>query len=273
VYDELDFQTSRSVDQKTAQKIGKILGVEFVIYGSYRPQNEDIFALYLCVANVETGAVPWEDIKRVRREINLFRSDAWEDSRIYLGLRFGVSPRFYGISADIPSGSADTGFSPEGAFQVSVYILSIFAFEVHAGMEVFFGVDTVSYSGKDGQGDFTASFTSSVLEIPLLAKVSYRMGDRFIFSFFTGPYFPISLGNMEYASGGGRDSYRFHTPVGWLVGITPGIHLGPGTLSADIRYCGDIGNTSISDGGGTLQVYSRGRVSFALGYELGFIRR
>ena len=101
----------------------------------------------------------------------------------------------------------------------------------------------------------------------------YRPSGRFAVSLFTGPYFSIPLGKLEYASGDRTDSYNFNVPAGWLVGVAPGIRLGPGALFADIRYGGDFGNTSISDNNGVLSVYSRNMVSFTLGYEVGFIRR
>jgi hypothetical protein len=203
----------------------------------------------------------------------LFRSDAWENSRIYAGLRLGASPRFYGLSQDIGGGQAETGVSFETALQVSAYLLSRFGIEAALQTELWFDTDTVSYSGSDDRGDFTASFASSVLEIPLLAKLSYRSSNRFVVSLFTGPYFSIPLGKLEYTSGGGTNSYNFNVPAGWLVGVAPGIRLGSGTLFADIRYGGDFGKTSISDDKGVLSVYSRAMLSFTLGYELGFIKR
>ena len=203
----------------------------------------------------------------------VFRFGEWEDSRLYAGLRLGVSPRFYGLSKDISSGSAETGASFEAALQVSVYLFSLFNIEAGLQTELLFSMDTVSYSGTDSGGAFTASFTSSVPEIPLLIKALYRPSGRFAVSLFTGPYFSIPLGKLEYASGDGTDSYNFNVPAGWLVGVAPGIRLGPGALFADIRYGGDFGNTSISDNNGVLSVYSRNIVSFTLGYELGFLRR
>jgi TolB-like protein len=197
----------------------------------------------------------------------------WKNSLIYGGLRLGVSPRFYGLSKDISAGQAENGASFEAALQVSAYLFSLFDIEVGLQTELSFGMDTVSYSGTDNIGGFTASFASSSLLIPLLAKSSYRMPNGFVVSMFTGPYFPISLGKIKYTSSGGTNSYNFKITAGWLIGIATGIRLGPGTLFADIRYGGDFGNTSISDNNGVLSVYSRNMVSFTLGYELGFIRR
>jgi hypothetical protein len=202
-----------------------------------------------------------------------FRADAWENSRLSLGLRFGASPRFYELSEDIPSGVPDRDFFFEGAFQAGVYLFSFLSIETGLRTEAIFVMDTVSYAGKDGKGDFTASFRSSTLEIPLLLTLSRRFSRRFVLSLFAGPSFSVPLGKLDYASDGGRESWEFRVPPGWLAGLAPGFRLGPGTLFADIRYRGDIGNTSVRDGGGALSVYSRARVSFALGYEFGLVRR
>ncbi|MDR0554618.1 MAG: hypothetical protein LBG76_07460 [Treponema sp.] len=64
IYAELDFQTSYAVDQKTAQSIGELLGVQIVIYGSYQEKEKGLFELYICAAGVETADVLWEDIKK-----------------------------------------------------------------------------------------------------------------------------------------------------------------------------------------------------------------
>jgi TolB-like protein len=198
--------------------------------------------------------------------------DSWENSRLYAGLRLGWSPRFYELSKDVGSGSAENSGSFDAALQVSAYIYSLFGVEIGLQTGLWFGADTVSHSGTDGEGDFTASFTSSSLMIPLLAKLSYRMSGRFVASLFTGPYFSIPLGKIEYKTDGGTDSYDANIPAGWLIGVAPGVRLGPGTLFADIRYGGDAGKTSISDSNGVLSVYSRGILSFTVGYELGFLR-
>lgn len=192
---------------------------------------------------------------------------------LYAGLRLGISPRFYGLSEDVGSGSAKTRISFDAALQVSASFLHLFDIEVGLQTELLFGTDTVSYEGTDSEGIFTASLISSSMAIPVLAKASYRISDRFVASLFTGPYFSIPLGKVEYTSPGKTNSYTLNIPAGWLIGIAPGLHIGPGTLFADIRYGGDFGNTSISDGNGALSVYSRNAVSFTLGYEFGFIRK
>ena len=107
----------------------------------------------------------------------------------------------------------------------------------------------------------------------LLLIESYCVSDKFMVSLFTGPYFSIPLGELTYTNGDATDSYKVNIPAGWLIGLSPGIRLGPGTLFADIRYGGDFGKTSISDNSGVLSIYSRSAFSFALGYEFGFIER
>ena len=229
---------------------------------------------YLEIEARETDRAKAETARKTKQR-NL---DVWANSRFYAGLRVGVSPRFYGLSDDISTGKTETGASFEAALQGSVHALSLsvgsFDIEIGGQMELWFGMDAVSYSGTDSAGDFSASFTSSSLTIPLLAKAwFFRSPERVVVSAFADLYFSIPLGELEYTSGESSDSYKVNIPAGWLIGLSPGIRLGPGTLFADIRYGKDFGRTSISDNNGVLSIYSRGAFSFALGYEVGFIER
>jgi hypothetical protein len=250
------------IDLVTRDKLPDANGSE-----EYDTLSDGIEAMDNLVRQLTGGQV----IARTRNFLT--RSDAWENSRIYAGARLGGSPRFYGLSPDVGPGTAKAGGAFEIALHGSFYLLNRFGVEAGLQTELWFGTDTVSYTGTDDGGDFTASFTSSTLEIPLLAKLWYRMSNKFVISLFTGPYFSIPLGELEYDNGSGTDSYKANIPAGWLIGIAPGIRLGPGTLFADIRYGGDFGKTSISDSKGVLSVYSRNMASFTLGYEFGFMKR
>ena len=102
-------------------------------------------------------------------------------------------------------------------------------------------------------------------------------------SFFGGGYYTVPLEQMEYAPAIGEKAYYdYSTPLGWIAGAAFGFKLGPGALVIEARWYTDFGNTSISDGKGTQQVYSHSRTDFfvadfiptvSLGYEIGFIRR
>ncbi|MDR0554619.1 MAG: penicillin-binding protein activator LpoB [Treponema sp.] len=267
IYKELNFQASDKVDQKSAQSIGEMLGVQFVIYGSYKETGNGLFELEIVAAGVNTAAIFWEDIKkgRVKSSISI------PDWNLSLGLRAGGSARFYALSNDI-QGEADAGGAFEGGFQVGALfgiIPNLPNLEIGLQTELLFSGDTVKYSGNDGAGDFSASFTGYTLAIPLLAKVSYRLGD-FVFPLFLGPVFNIPLGDTKYSSGDISGSYTASPlPAGFTVGIAPGLKLGPGTLFADIRFTGDFKNTAVNDGAGTLEIYRRNALSFSLGYEIG----
>jgi hypothetical protein len=62
-------------------------------------------------------------------------------------------------------------------------------------------------------------------------------------------------------------------PLGFTIGGNAGIPLGEGILFADARYSIDFGNTNIKDNSGILELYTRGFLSFSLGYEIGMIGR
>jgi TolB-like protein len=292
VMEEHRIERSGMTDPENIKIIGEALNAQYVLSANVRKVGEDNY-FSASIIHIEEASQGLGSRKQYRdvsdglvimpklardltgesAEIGPFRSDAWENSRLYAGLRLGGSPRFYELSGDIGSGKPKTGGSFEIALYASAYLVSYFGIEFGVQTELWFGADTVSYSGTDDGGDFSASFVSSSLEIPLLAKALYRLPGGFFVSLFTGPYFSIPLGKIEYKTDGGTDSYDANIPAGWLIGVAPGMRLGPGTLFADIRYGGEAGKTSISDSNGVLSVYSRGMLSFTVGYELGFFGR
>jgi hypothetical protein len=187
------------------------------------------------------------------------------------GVRAGVSLHFWALSNDI-TGDVDNpaiGFEPavQGTLHFNDYIA------VQA--EVALSRDRVSYSGNDPEeGPFSASFESWSLQIPLLARFTYSNPDKigkFVLGGFAGININIPLGDMKLNSDlYGDSSYRFSIPPNYVVGINPGMRLGPGLLFLDIRFYGDFLKTAIHDNSGTLALYSRNTVSFSLGYELEF---
>jgi hypothetical protein len=206
--------------------------------------------------------------------ITVDAGDAWKNKWVYFGIRGGGSMRRYTLSEDL-AGTADIGITYEAGalvgFQVSRF-LAIQAEAVFTGDKVVYGSDddTLQTYVED---EYTASFNSMSLMIPVLAKVTFRPG-IFLLAVYGGAYYTLPLGDMQFESDDdGKSSYKFSVPIGVVGGLDLGIKLGPGALFLDARYAADLGNTSISDGKGNLAVYSRQMLSFSLGYEIGIINR
>lgn len=185
--------------------------------------------------------------------------------------------RTYTLAEDFDAGSTFQT-NPATTFEAGAYLsfqpVSFLALQVEAVITR----DVVEYVDPNtASSSPLGSFTSLSLKTPVLLKLTFRPG-IILLSLFGGGYYTVPLGQMEYAPqiGGEKASYNYSIPLGWIAGAAFGLKLGPGAFFAEARWSSDIGNTSISDGKGTLQVYSRADLPapiISLGYEIGFIRR
>jgi TolB-like protein len=279
---EMNFQLSGEVSDETQQAIGKKLGAQTVISGSLIPMGTT-YLLRIKAINVESALTQASESYTIQRDERLIAlldpsagksapSKTWSDFRLDLGVRAGVSPRFYTLSDDI-NGSASNGVSFEGAAQLTATFLSFnlfgFPLDLAAQTELMFTHDTVNYTTQDEDQEYSGSFSFLSLRIPLLAELVIGF-PRFSLAVFTGPHFTIPLGKMRYTVDGNSTSFSYSVPMGWTVGMQGWISLGPGSVVVDIRYAGDFGRTSIDGAPGTLSVFSRGMLSFSAGYKFRF---
>ncbi|MDR3171897.1 MAG: bacterial Ig-like domain-containing protein [Treponema sp.] len=197
--------------------------------------------------------------------ITVNAGEAWSSKWLYFGARAGISPRFYKLSDDISGEVESPGISFEAGAHFALQIIRPLAVQI----EVLYTADKVKYSG-DG---YEASFESHSLMFPALLKLTFRPGN-FLIAAFGGAYFTLPLGELKTTSTGDEaGSFDVSIPIGLIGGLNFGLKLGPGVLFLDARYARELGNTSIDDGKGHLAIYSRGMMSFTLGYEIGIITR
>ncbi|MDR2397775.1 MAG: penicillin-binding protein activator LpoB [Spirochaetaceae bacterium] len=193
------------------------------------------------------------------------QNQEWKNKWLYVGLRGGVSLRNYTLQKDIPASSVDLGITFEGAAQLSFQFTRFLALQG----EGIFTQDTVKYLGEG----YEASFTSWWVMLPVALKLTFRPGPVLIAP-FAGAYFNLPMGDAVFQILGSMDrSYRIFAPLGFMGGLDLGVKLGPGVLFLDARYGMDSGHTSLSDSGGTLQIYTRNMISLSVGYEFGLINR
>jgi hypothetical protein len=200
---------------------------------------------------------------------------AWTDKRVNLGVRSGVSQRWY--TAPDESGPGAHALVYEGGIFASVFLNSLFSLQLEAS----FSFDNLVYRGIDDRNAGTLPYdpvyanerhTAYSLAIPLLVKANLRT--RMVrFAPFAGIYAFIPLGNAGYEKNpmGETDSYPWSAslPLGFAAGLETAARCGPGLLIADLRYSGDFGSITIQDNAETS--YKRGAVSLTLGYAFGFI--
>jgi hypothetical protein len=215
-------------------------------------------------ANEERRQIDEAEQARVQAEAD--RKRAWKNKWLYFGLRGGGSLRTYTLNEDIPAEIPDKGFTFEGAAQLSFQFTSFLALQA----EGIFTRDTVKYQGTEG---YEASLTSLSVMLPLALKFTFRPGPVLIAP-FGGAYFNLPVGDMAFESNDGKESYSFSQSIGVMGGLDLGLKLGPGVLFLDARLAMDLGDTSVSDSGGTLQIYKREpMLSVSMGYEIGIFNR
>jgi TolB-like protein len=300
---ELNFQLSGEVSDETAVSVGKKLGAQSIISGSISPLG-DIYRLHIRAIEVETAKIQgMQNINIMQDPILaaltgrrfsqsqsrwLISQNAssipddenfWKRKRLYVGLRPGVSLGFYDTTASVYEGNqAKIGISFDLAAQIAFHFNQFFSFQA----ELMFTADSMNIpaveSVPDEYGrplysyDTTYSYNSASLVIPVLAKISFKP-KIFSITGLGGIYFPIFLGKMHYT-----DSYNqisqdgAATPSGgFTLGGNFGVKTGHGILFADIRYMMDFSSTRFSGGDFTADVYKRSKVSFGVGYEIGFM--
>jgi TolB-like protein len=295
---EMDFQMSGEVSDETAQSIGQKLGAQIIISGRFTPLGRN-FRMRIQAISVETAAIQGVQTLDVTLddrlavllggETEILRQqaesaaqdqeaveqqqvaeaairDAWKRNWLFVGARGGASMRLYTLSADVKGDVEPNSIAIEAGAQVGLQITNFLAFQV----EALFTTDKLSYSGE---GFKEASFQYSSLMFPALLKLTFRPA-TFLVAAFGGVYITMPLGDMQFESDVDESAaYTPSVPLGYLGGVNIGIKLGPGVLFLDARYAAELGGTSINDGKGDLNVFSRGMISLSLGYELGLINK
>lgn len=186
-------------------------------------------------------------------------TQVWQSRWLSLGLRAGISPRFYNFEFGFPK---DLGFTWEAAFQAEFQFLQVpwGQRNVFLGVqgEAIFTVDMFNLPDVEGNASDMALLS---IMVPLLVKLNYKPGP-FALSLYGGMYY------IGYLSAAAENS----TPWGYSMGFKFGVKAGKrGTAFFDLRYSSDLGLTDIES---SLPVsYRRYIPSLALGYGVGLFDR
>ncbi|MDR0709055.1 MAG: porin family protein [Spirochaetaceae bacterium] len=222
------------------------------------------------------GLVAWlfSHIVEVTVESEAPPEEAWKDKRISVGLRSGVSQRWYTAPDEVSPGAH--GLVYEGGVFISVLLNSLLSVQG----EVNFTFDNLVFRGITdiipGEGYepvlVNKKYTSYSLMFPLILKAHFRPGNLRLAP-FAGVYAFLPLGKVSYEvnpSGEGDSFSRGNSvPLGYTLGLEIATPCGPGILLADIRYGGDFDTLTIDDGTDT--AYKRRMFSVSVGYAFGFI--
>ena len=286
VQQEVNYQLSGEVSDETAQSIGQRIGAQTVILGSIQPVDNayrlDLRAL--SVANGTIQGVHRQDIKSDNRLRTLLEggnvipiSELWKNNWLYLGFRlgFGFIPPVFAPDREM--------IDFNGVFSISCQIIQWCAIQT----ELVFSFNQWSIDEKHFGYKATGTYNQSRLEIPLLARFTFRPG-HFSFGGFTGVHFLFPIGPARLTQGktpSGESIEETWTPknisTGLIIGGFFGYHIGPGSIFLDVRgyygiteaeydISGNIGHRLIIE---EQDKIGFGGIRFSLGYEIGIIRK
>ncbi|MDR2618070.1 MAG: PorT family protein [Treponema sp.] len=200
-------------------------------------------------------------------------ADAWQDPFFMLGMRAGLSPRWYVNPDEKSPGASALNF--EGAVFGGLRLTGLLSFQ----LEILLTNDTLVYRGLDLISDppvmENEKFTAFSLTIPLLLKANFRAG-LFRLSPLAGFYLALPLGKSRYRiNNDAAESYSwsFSVPLGFTLGFEGAVQYGPGRIFTGLRYGVDFGTIAINDAvtlDGKEVQYRRHSFSLYLGYEFGF---
>jgi hypothetical protein len=228
------------------------------------------------------GLVEWlfSHIVEQTAEVETVEETGWDDYWIHAGIRSGLSQHWYTAPDESIPGAYSLTF--EGGLFMAVRLNSRISVQVEADFIwddlVYRGIDDTSSGSTYNPVLANERRYSFSLLFPLLFKVNFRPGS-FQLSPYGGIFVFAPLGKANYSRypDGKAESFSWspEAPLGFSVGFEAARKLGPGVLSADIRYLGDFSNIAIHDGaanaGGSETVYRRSMLSFSIGYSFGFV--
>jgi hypothetical protein len=192
------------------------------------------------------------------------------DPLLLLGLRAGISPRWY-LGSDKTTLDANA-LAVEGGVSGSLRITSFLAVQAELLLTGDNKVDWVLPRGADGEY-FLAyeQYATLFLTLPVMLKMNFRTGP-FRLSPLAGFYVFMPLGQARFHEsrpGGTERSYSYATLLlaGFAAGFEAALPYGPGMIVTGLRYAGDFSALIINNDEKT--GYKRNMVSFFVGYEFG----
>jgi hypothetical protein len=229
------------------------------------------------------GLVEWLFSHIVERtaEAETGEENGWDDYWLHAGIRSGVSQHWYTAPNESIPGAYSLTY--EGGVFVTVRLNSLISLQAEADFVwddvVYRGVDDTSKDIRYKPVLANERRYSFSMLFPILLKLNFRPGS-FRFSPYGGIFVFAPTGKAEYSRHPDGDEGSFSwspaAPFGFSIGFEAARKLGPGILSADIRYLGDFSNITVRDSvtriDGSETVYKRSMLSFVLGYSFGFAR-
>jgi hypothetical protein len=222
------------------------------------------------------GLVEWlfSHIIEVVKEAEPPPKKGWEDKLLTVGVRTGVSQRWYTAPEETIAGARALNF--EAGIFASVFLNPLLSVQT----EIDFTFDNLVYRGISNIGQAGMIYTPVLanekytlysLTIPVMLKANFRPGN-FRIAPFAGLYAFAPLGETPYRKNptGETGSFTWSSPapLGFTAGFEGAVKFGPGMIIADIRYAGDFDSITIQDDADTS--YKRNMLTFSVAYGFSF---
>ncbi|GHT74913.1 hypothetical protein FACS1894124_5510 [Spirochaetia bacterium] len=184
------------------------------------------------------------------------------DYWVFLGLRAGISPRWYRVPAGAPylESRWTRGNTFEAGLQMGFYPRTFLALQTELLItqeNALFRYTTIVDGNLTLPDDRNQNLS---LQIPLLLKGIIKLNNRFSIFPLGGAFVTLPLSNYSAA-----------LPLGFSAGLGMGVRLGErGNLFFDARYSQDFDFTRRPDG---TKAYWRQMLTVSAGYEWGFNKR
>jgi TolB-like protein len=301
---EMAFQLSGEVSDETALAIGRRLGAQTVISGAITYLGE-FYRLRVQAIEVETAriqgsqtvtiqpnrllatlaGIPWTGAPEPETPVVVVepappppapppaRRSASVTKFLYLGLRGGVSARFYEPNGDLwqySSTEDDIYYTGDFAVQTSMQLFKFLALQAEAVFSYPADSVGIQYWPDDFQR-YALADHSLMMTVPVLGKLTFRPGLALLAG-FGGVYFTVPLTGMTLHVNGMDYEYNIATPMpmGFIAGGNIGIRLGPATLFIDARYSRDFNDFEVEGEWGSRAVFKRRQQAvLSMGIEFG----
>jgi hypothetical protein len=287
------------------QSFGQKLGAQAIISGNMEELGE-YYRIRLRTLEVETARVLRVSSVNVRKDDpqigRLMRGKGFLDTKkLVFGVSGGLGLGLSAIEDDIKDDYGNPSLVITAGWLASVYFAynenRLFALQLEANelknSLLIEGVDNIMYNNgvyeddgsiyrpSSGESKIRDLFTYISLDIPLLARLNFRPIPAMLVSVQAGPYISLPLGEMKnefhYPNfsqwNGSRDDKIVNMQVGILAGVSAGISVGPGYISARARFMQDLAPVTVeymggNVGGAETNLFTRRAIAFLIGYEL-----
>jgi TolB-like protein len=305
IREEEGFQYSGEVSDESMQRIGAKLGAQSLISGSGEDRG-DHYLIRFRVISIETAAIQSLVSKNVEKDeqltvlltgARLGRGSTHSKKKFVFGGRLGPGFGLTALESEFKKDYFEPDVQSETSFFASVYgaynITSHFGLQLELNFMMNNGITIDGYDQwkldeTDSGGNYiyteeeckiTDKFTYASLDIPLLARFNFRPSSRLLISPFIGPYLSLPLGDLKneyeypddsYADDS-RDDKITSVLISVMTGVNIGYNLGPGYITADLRYRNDFAPLRADYWGErNVELFTRQIINITIGYEIWF---